>query len=270
MKAFTIILFLSTWVVSSQNDERKFSLFFENDVYELNENHHRLLDSIKGFSDKDLLDVHIKGYTNSIGSENYNLELSRKRAENTKAELRQFTIISSIGYGELESASANNRRVDILVHHKVDHIPEVGEIVELPTVPESQQPTITSLVQPKAGDKVILQGIMFYTDRDVMMNESKHVLKELVKFLKSNPQIKFKLIGHICCADPMKPEKDLRNVRTGKNNLSEARARALYNYLAKKGIKKNRMRYIGMAFRQPTGKGDQFDRRVEIEITSVD
>ncbi|MDC8003253.1 OmpA family protein [Aureisphaera galaxeae] len=252
----------------AQETEMKFSLFYANDQYELTTEHHKLLESIKALPDKDSLDVHIKGYTNSVGGENYNLELSRKRAENVKKELRAFTIISSQGYGELGSAAADNRRVDILVHLKRDHIPVVGEIVEEPII--ERKPTIISLVNPKKGDKITLSGIRFYPDRDVIMDESREALDELVDFLKNNPKVKFKLIGHICCGDPMKPYKDVKNVRTGRTNLSEARAQALHNYLVKKGINKRRMRYLGMAFMQPTGKGDEYDRRVEIEITSVD
>ncbi|MEM7187954.1 MAG: OmpA family protein, partial [Bacteroidota bacterium] len=199
----------------------------------------------------------------------YNLRLSRKRANEVKSRLREFTIVSSDGYGEIDSPAAENRRVDILVHLKIDHIAEEGEVIEPPQVPSMTQPTIAGLIQPKKGDKVILEGIRFYPDRDVIMDESKEALEELVRFLQQNPEVKFKLIGHICCGDPMKPGKDLKNVRTGKNNLSEARAKALHNYLAKQGISTRRMRYIGMAFRQSTGKGAQFDRRVEIEITSV-
>ncbi|GAB5399177.1 MAG: OmpA family protein [Aureisphaera sp.] len=243
-------------------------MYYANDQYELTSKHQALLDSLKKLPNKDSLDVHIKGYTNSIGGEDYNLELSRKRAENVKNELRAFTIISSQGYGELGSAASDNRRVDILVHFKKDHIPEVGEIVEEPII--EVEPTIIALSNPKKGDKLILKGIRFYADRDVIMDESREALDDLVAFLKTNPNVKFKLIGHICCGDPMKPYKDVKNVRTGKSNLSEARAQALHNYLAKKGIDKRRMRYLGMAFMQPTGKGDEFDRRVEIEITSVD
>ena len=64
--------------------------------------------------------------------------------------------------------------------------------------------------------------------------------------------------------------KEAINLRTGKRNLSEARAQELHNYLVKKGIDKKRIRYHGMAFKQPTGLGDQFDRRVEIEITYME
>jgi len=272
MRCHLIICLIFSQIIFSQNDEQKFSLFFENGKYDLTSTHQKILDSIKSNTHKEELDVHIKGYTNNIGGEQYNLELSRKRAENVKAQLREFTIISSKGYGELRSDLASNRRVDILVHHKSSHVPEEGEIVELPkeVKTEEEHPHNFELDNIlKKGDKITLDGIFFYPNRDVISNESKEALEELVKYLKKNSKITFKLIGHICCGDPMNKGKDLKNLRTGKNNLSEARARALHNYLAKKGINKKRMRYIGMAFRNSTGKGDEFDRRVEIEIISV-
>lgn len=252
-----------------QNTDQQFSLFYENAQFELTEEHHGLLDSLKGIENKDLYDIHIKGYTNSVGEESYNLELSRKRAENVKKELRSFTIISSTGLGQLESAEANNRRVDVFIHKKEEHISQVDEIVEAPISISNDTPTIASLIAPKVGDKVILQGIMFYSDQDVIMDESIEPLKVLVAFLKKYPKIKFKLMGHICCGDKNNPFLDLKNARTGKNDLSEARARSVYNYLLKNGIDRYRMRYFGMAYQNPTGKGDEYDRRVEIEITSV-
>ena len=267
---YTFLLCMIPSLVCSQETEQKFSLYYDNDHYELTQQHYKLLDSLKSISDKQLFDIHIKGYTNSIGTNEYNLELSKKRAENVTKELREFTIISSMGYGELNSEAANNRRVDILIHLKEYHIPEEGEIVIEPFDTKPTQSSVASLNLPKIGDKVTLEGIMFYPDRDVIMDESRNALDELVSFIKKNPKIRFKLIGHICCGDKERPHLDLKNVRTGENNLSEARAKSLYNYLVKRGINKRRMRYVGMAYRQPTGKGDQFDRRVEIEITHID
>ncbi len=256
--------------VTAQETEQKFSLYYANDQYELTSQHHLLIDSLKGLPNKELYDIHIKGFTNNLGSTDYNLELSRKRAENVKKELRHFTIISSTGYGELNSEAADNRRVDILIHLKEHHITEEGEIIEAPIHEVERPATVATLTVPKIGDKIILEGIRFYPDRDVIMDESKESLEELIGFLNRNPTVRFKLLGHICCGDPENPYRDLKNVRTGKDNLSEARARSVFNYLVKNGIDKRRMRYVGMAYRNPTHKGDEFDRRVEIEITSVD
>ena len=177
-------------------DMNEFSIFFEHDIYELSEEHHVLLNSIKNLPNKNDLDVHIKGYTNSYGTDSYNLELSRNRADIVKAELREFTIISSIGYGEIKSTNAINRRVDILVHRKVDHVKVVGETIEAPYV-EGKPLTLQDLLDPKVGDKVTLKGIMFYPDRDAFMNKSKPVLVLLVNFLTANATIRFRLIGHV-------------------------------------------------------------------------
>ena len=259
-----LALFLAA-TLHAQEDEQQFSLYFKNDQALLTKQHVLILDSIQKLPNKDELDVHIKGYTNSIGNADYNLKLSHKRAENVTSKLRDFTIISSQGYGELESDAKKNRRVDIFIHHKKDHIPEEGEIVIKPL--KEVAPAYSKAF--KEGDKITIEGIMFYQDRDVMMNESRESLNNLVTFLKQNPNITFKLLGHICCGDPNNPGRDFRNIRTGKNNLSEARAKSVYNYLTKKGINKNRMSYKGMAFRQPLGKNSTDDRRVEIEIISV-
>ncbi|MGK0386472.1 MAG: outer membrane protein OmpA-like peptidoglycan-associated protein [Patiriisocius sp.] len=263
---FTYVFLFCSIFLWAQEDEQQFSLYFENDQALLSQKHITLLDSIQKLANKDELDVHIKGYTNSIGDATYNLRLSQKRASNVTSKLRQFTIISSQGYGELDSDAKKNRRVDIFIHFKKDHIAEEGEVVIKP-IEKEIAPEYSKIF--KEGDKITIEGIMFYQDRDVMMNESKKALKELVSFLNQNPNLTFKLIGHICCGDTNNPGRDFRNIRTGKNNLSEARARSVYGYLIKKGIDKNRMSYKGMAFRHPLGKHSTDDRRVEIEIIAI-
>ena len=262
------ILVCYSWVVFGQETNSKFSLFYENDSYELTREHQQLTDSLQQLANKSLYYIYIKGYTNSIGGEQYNFELSKKRAESVKKALQDFAFIESKGYGELNSEAAKNRRVDIEIILRENYIPQEGDVIEYPE--EHTPESITSLISPKVGDKVILQGIMFYPDRDVIMDESIPALDELVNYLKMHPKIKFKLLGHICCGNKFQPGVDHKNERTGKYDLSKARAKSLYNYLRKKGINKYRMRYIGMAYRNPTGKGDEYDRRVEIEITAID
>ena len=263
---FTFICLLTINIVAQEDDEKLFSLFYEHNEYLLTENHLKLLDSLNTIENKSLYDIHIKGYASEVGNTAYNIELSNKRATLVKQKLNKFTIISSKGYGVLVGNEVSSRRVDIFIHLKENHIHEEGEIIEKPEVIPKQQ---NFKKKPKKGDKLILEGIMFYQDRDIIMDESKEALDELVSYLKQNEDIKFILLGHICCGDEESPHLDVKNVRTGKNNLSEARALSLYNYLLKQGIEKSRMRYKGMAFRNPTGKGADFDRRVEIEITST-
>lgn len=270
LKNWILFFLFFTTSLSAQESEKKITLLYENDVHQLTQEHFALLDSIKNVKYKELVDVHVKGYTNNIGDKAYNLKLSRKRAENVKSFLKEFTIVSSKGYGELESEASSNRRVDIFMHLKTDHIPMDGETIEVPVSEIKKKSPSIALLNPKKGDKMILEGIRFYTDRDVIMDESKEALEGLLVFLKTNPNIRFKLLGHICCGDWNNPVLDARNTRTGKRNLSEARAQAVRNYLVKNGIDKRRIRHLGMAYKYPTEKGDMFDRRVEIEIISVE
>ncbi|NND87669.1 MAG: OmpA family protein [Flavobacteriaceae bacterium] len=249
--------------------ESNFSLYYENDVYELTNAQLQLLDSIRYHYINEDIDVHIKGFTNTVGTEVYNLELSRKRADNVKDELDIFTIISSMGHGELNDEAATNRRVDVLLHARSQHKTVPGEIIEPPRRTTPPTPSLSLSDRLQIGDRINLEGIMFYPDRDVIMDESRETLEELVHFLLTYPNVHFKLIGHICCGDKSLPAMDVVNIRTGKRNLSEARAQSLHNYLVRKGVDKKRIRYVGMAYRSPTGKGDRFDRRVEIEITDI-
>ena len=70
----------------------------------------------------------------------------------------------------------------------------------------------------------------------------------------------------MCCTSF---ERDAVDRGTGKRNLSFSRARFIYNYLLKRGIDKKRMKYIGLKHKFPLGGDSKFDRRVEIEITSI-
>jgi len=252
-----------------QDKEIQFNIYFDHDKYILNPNQQTRLDSLVALPDKDRYDVHINGFTNDIGSAKYNLELSRKRAEHVKQIMRSFTIISSIGQGELGGESAANRRVEIIFHPKSMHVAMEGEIVEHPITTQPMIDLSQRFTMPKIGERIALEGILFYPDQDVIMDQSKEVLEQLVSLLNVHRGLKFKIMGHICCGDPERPAMDVINTRTGQQDLSYARARSVYLYLLKKGISRKRMRFMGMAYRLPTGLGDEFDRRVEIEITGV-
>ena len=86
-------------------------------------------------------------------------------------------------------------------------------------------------------------------------------------FSEKHPKIKFKLLGHICCGDDERPHIDLINVRTGKKDLSEAQNPSTITF--KNGIEKT-PHACGMAVPKSHRERDEYDRRVEIEITSVE
>jgi len=93
------------------------------------------------------------------------------------------------------------------------------------------------------------------------------VLENIANALLERQDIYFTIQGHVCCTQF---SRDAVDRKTKLQNLSEARAKVVYDYFAKKGISKKRMRYIGLRRKFPLGGDPKFDRRVEIVINYVD
>ena len=116
------------------------------------------------------------------------------------------------------------------------------------------------------GDKIIFDNILFKTGYSTVTPESKKILESIAKSLVERKDIYFTIQGHVCCTQY---SRDAVDRRTKKRNLSEARAEYVYNFFAKKGVDKKRMRHVGMRRKFPLGGDPKFDRRVEILITYV-
>ncbi|HZD54785.1 MAG TPA: OmpA family protein [Candidatus Aquicultoraceae bacterium] len=84
----------------------------------------KLADFLKKYANRNVL---IEGHTDSVGSDEYNMELSRKRADSVKEKLLGYGIdparITTVGYGEKYPAVKNdtefnrslNRRVEVII-----------------------------------------------------------------------------------------------------------------------------------------------------------
>jgi outer membrane protein OmpA-like peptidoglycan-associated protein len=115
----------------------------------------------------------------------------------------------------------------------------------------------------EVGVKVILKNIFFEFGKSTLKPESYGELNHVVKFLQNNETLRLELSGHT------------DNIGTYKYNkkLSEDRAKAVVDYLVKKGISQNRLTYKGYAYDQPiapntTEKGRAQNRRVEFKVLS--
>ena len=241
------------------------SIYFKNDSYTVTKAQKKFIDSIQKSSLKRTDSIVLKGYASSPADSIYNLKLSERRANAVKARFKGYTTIIANGFGELEGDEEENRRVDIMTWPIYKEQLAFKSNTASPTkLPEK----INDFEKLEVGTKQEIKGIHFYPGRDDIRNDSKQALEELLVYLKENKSITFRILGHVCCGKSYDPGRDGYNNRTGKNNLSEARAKRIYNYLADHGIDKKRMSSRGYAYRYPTGKGDKFDRRVEIEIIS--
>lgn len=260
MKKITFILFLFGSICAAQQKVDTVSLYFQNDVSELTTVHLKKIDSILN----DSLPIHslkINGYANSFASLEYNLKLSEKRAKSVAEAFSDVSNIQTLGFGEINDPSAAFRKADIIVTRKTP--------VKLPEADTPKKTLESEMKTAVSGDKITLEGMQFYPGVDIIRESSMPVAEDLLVFMSENPSVKIKISGHVCCGRGGIPSRvDGMNNRTKIKNLSEARAKAVYDYLVEKGISKNRLQYEGLAFLFPLGKTDNDDRRVEVEILS--
>lgn len=108
---------------------------------------------------------------------------------------------------------------------------------------------------------IILKNVFFETAKADLRPESITELNRLKKLLLENPELQIQLNGH---TDDVGSDED--NLQ-----LSEARAKAVHDYLIAEGIDENRLEYKGYGETTPidtndTPQGRQNNRRTEFEI----
>ncbi|WP_242130973.1 OmpA family protein [Aestuariivivens marinum] len=281
-KLFTYILLMFCWgFISSQNNITH-DVYFETDKYTLlptEEN--RLLLFISKLVDIDIESIAIFGFCDDVGAPSYNLRLSQQRADAIKAifsnhEISESVITNVDGKGEvllkivdekdISKLRGLNRKVEIIINPKPPIIKKKKVEVE-PSVEKEKKATAEVIKgDVKVGDKIRFENILFKTGYSTVTPESKKILENIAKSLVERENIYFTIQGHVCCTQY---SRDAVDRKTKKRNLSEARAKYVYDYFAKKGIDKKRMRYMGMRRKFPLGGDPKYDRRVEILITHI-
>ena len=139
----------------------------------------------------------------------------------------------------------------------------VSENLDLTKVTEYQEiERDLTLVPIEKGEVVRLNNIFFETAKAELRPESFAELDRVVKLLNDNPSMEIAIGGHT------------DNVGTAavNNELSQARAQAVANYLVSKGINVKRLRVKGYGDTKPvasndTDAGRQQNRRVEFTIS---
>jgi len=106
--------------------------------------------------------------------------------------------------------------------------------------------------------------IFFKADKSLITDQSFDVLNEIYQFLSSNDGVVIEVGGH---TNDLPPHKYC-------DELSDARAKAVTEYLARKGIDRDRLKYKGYGKRQPiatndTPAGRRKNQRVEFKILQV-
>jgi outer membrane protein OmpA-like peptidoglycan-associated protein len=121
-----------------------------------------------------------------------------------------------------------------------------------------------TLVKVKVGKKVVLNNILFALGKAVLTPGSSAELNKLVTILQDSPQMKIEISGHT----------DNTGSPVVNAKLSSDRAKAVVDYLVKKGIDIERLTYKGYGSDQPiadnsTAAGKAKNRRVEFKILGL-
>jgi len=129
--------------------------------------------------------------------------------------------------------------------------------------------TLTFQLEPlKKGSKLQFENINFVGDQATILPDSEEDLNKLLDFLKENENISVEIGGHV-------------NAPGGRNkkefiNLSEDRAKAVFDHLVSNGIDANRLTYVGYGNSKMIHPGAvseaqaKANRRVEIIVTAIE
>jgi outer membrane protein OmpA-like peptidoglycan-associated protein len=247
------------------------SVYFEFDKYSLNDKQVAdVVNFIKNTDSTRIESIQIFGYTDDIGKEAYNFKLSTNRANTIKEALvkngiKTKIIVTIEGKGRilidddivenLPEKRSKNRRVDV--------------VLNLKPLPKIEIPGFYTSVQKKhiVGDHIYLENLLFERGSSKLTFKAKTQLDGVARLLYKYKNLEFEIQGHVCCTPPYQKEAIDRETR--KRQLSQNRAESVYKYLVFKKIGKTRMTFKGYGNTVPLGKGQEYDRRVELVITKI-
>jgi outer membrane protein OmpA-like peptidoglycan-associated protein len=291
MKFFASLLFCFT--VSCVFSQEQASFYFDSNKFSLKKEELLKLNQwLVQHKESKILGVY--GFCDEEGSVGYNDTLAKKRIDyvfniiKDKVKIRED--FKTRSFGELHTLSkikAENRKVtlyyilpkdfvheaEIIKEKKEVVVVKKREIIKFPdklsfenpdgSISEFKMDTVfmRKISLAKIGEKIKLENMNFYINTFAIMPQSRAKMYELLTVLKSYPDMKIQIQGHICCVT-----KDVRDLAT-------QRARAIYKFLEYNEIDKSRMTYVGYGSNRPlypipekSEEEREANRRVEIEI----
>lgn len=219
MKWILLIVFFPSNHLLSQTRDTTLAIYFSTNVYELDSSQTKHIEefaaAVSGISK-------VTGYADSVGTVEYNLELSRERANTVARLLKENLPGKLIEYkGETfvrSSDLSKNRMVEI-----------IGYL--------SAQPIV---------DMFDLDYIWFIADKPVIAPESLPNVQRLVTRLKGYHHARFQLIGHVNY-ESKRPSALLNSMF----KLSEQRAGVIREVLIGNGIPAARIQSRGAGNTEP-------------------
>jgi len=126
--------------------------------------------------------------------------------------------------------------------------------------------TLDILLRPiNNGVWLNLENIYFEVDDFHLQRKSRSELREIINYLQINPKLQFVIEGHT----------DNTGQEVHNLELSEKRARTVYDYLLKGGVDSSRMSYKGKGSKEPIAdnnseEGRKMNRRITFRVNAND
>jgi len=200
------------------------------------------------------------GYADYRGTAEHNDSVSTERAMNVQDYL------VSKGFSKSDITSMGKGKID-----RPEMTAKGGYAPDRKVLIITQSTTDLDINKVAVNETVTLNNIFFEGGLPDILPASMPELQNLIEFLNTNKSVHIQIEGHVCC-------KGMTTSNTGPYSndidLSKLRAKAVYTYLAAKGIAKDRMKFEGFGTTRPkvypanTEDDQQANRRVEIRILS--
>lgn len=277
MKMIKLLLLFLPGYLFAQNETVALSVYFETDSSKLSTIATEKIEKAFNSRSASISNIDVIGYCDDRGSDSYNLKLAARRVESVIDYLagnfssEEFTelAIGELPLNKVDNVNEqrkNNRRVDISISFKEDIkiiVPQKAIVNDTIEKYRSYDILKDSL---NVGDKLVFNNLIFYPGRHVLRESSFPVMDSIINSLLLHKKYEIEIQGHICCLAAGVYGRDMD---TGQWNLSQARAEQVKRFLVKYGVAADRLTTIGKQSNFKTGKGDYYDRRVEIHITGI-
>ncbi|WP_299458325.1 OmpA family protein [uncultured Microscilla sp.] len=195
------------------------------------------------------------------------LDAKTKKPIGTAISYRHLAKNTEVGVSSSDPKSGNYE-VTLPARHKYGYFATkkgyypISENIDLTGLKNYKEIKVDLFVTPiEKGVKILLNNLFFGVSSSKIESTSFDELNRLVRTLNEYPKMVIQLNGHT----------DNQGGATRNQLLSQHRARSVRNYLANKGIARNRIKVKGFGASQPiadnnTQKGRIRNRRVEFEV----
>lgn len=129
-------------------------------------------------------------------------------------------------------------------------------------------PLLEIMMRPATvGEMADIENLYFVGNKDTLLKKSEPTLPKVLRFMQVNEDLKIEIAGHV-----NHPNSPPLPVGTWEHDLSERRAKRVYNYLVEHGISPERMTWKGYSnweMRYPRAfdlREQAANRRVEIRV----